>query len=113
MDHRVEFLMDYIKREVRPRLSTNAMAGMVNLSSSRLAHLFRLEARVSMRHFRREVQMQHAKVLLETTFLSVKQVMASSGFRDASHFVRDFRRHFGKTPSQYRREYKARGLANK
>ncbi len=105
--------MNYMYDDVHEQSSVDAMARMVNLSSSHLAHLFKQETQVSIQHFRREIRMGHAKLLLETSFLSVKQVMLNSGFHDASHFVRDFRRRFGKTPTQYRREHKTRSLANK
>jgi transcriptional regulator GlxA family with amidase domain len=113
VDSRVAFLMTQIEQDIRERLSVDTMARMVNLSPSHLAHLFKQETQVSIQHFRRQARMQHAKRLLETSFLSVKQVMLTSGFRDASHFVRDFRRQFGKTPSQCRSDLKARVLANK
>lgn len=112
MDARVDFLIDQMKRDIRQRLSADAMACMVNLSTSRLAHLFRREAQLSPQHFIKLVRMQHAKVLLETSFLSVKEVMITSGFNDASHFVKDFKRLYGKTPSQHRRDYKMRSSAS-
>jgi transcriptional regulator GlxA family with amidase domain len=46
--------------------------------------------------------MERARVLLERTFLSVREVMAQVGFRDPSHFSRDFRRFHGIAPSAVR-----------
>ena len=46
--------------------------------------------------------MQKAKKLLETTVLSVKQIMAMVGVKDESHFVRDFEMSCGLTPVRYR-----------
>jgi AraC-like DNA-binding protein len=46
--------------------------------------------------------MEHAKRLLETTFLSVKQVMTEVGATDESHFVRDFKAHYGVSPTRFR-----------
>lgn len=111
MDARVDFLIGHMKRDIQQRLSTDVMASMVNLSTSRLAHLFKREAQVSPQLFVKMMRMQRAKLLLETSFLSVKQVMITSGFNDASHFVKDFKRLFGKTPSQHRREYNVRSSA--
>jgi len=105
--------MDYAKRDFRRSIPAEVLAGMVNVSTSHLAHLFKREANVSLKHFVREVRMAHAKRLLETSFLSVKEVMANSGFNDASHFVRDFKKAYGKTPGEFRRDHKGRFLANK
>jgi AraC-like DNA-binding protein len=49
--------------------------------------------------------MQQAKDLLEATFLSVKEIMNIVGIRDDSHFVRDFKKTYGATPTQHRRRY--------
>jgi transcriptional regulator GlxA family with amidase domain len=106
LDARVDFLIGHMKRDIQQRLSADVMASMVNLSTSRIAHLFKREAQVSPQLFIKMMRMQRAKLLLETSFLNVKQVMIMAGFNDASHFVRDFKRLFGKTPGQYRREYK-------
>jgi transcriptional regulator GlxA family with amidase domain len=46
--------------------------------------------------------LQKSKELLETTFLSVKEIMVAVGFADLSHFVRDYKQQFGETPSQTR-----------
>lgn len=113
VDRRVEFLKSHMNRDRCTRLSAESLARMVNLSTSHLAHLFRRETKVSPQRFAKLVRMRHAKFLLETSFLSVKQVMADSGFHDASHFVRDFRRLYGKSPSQYRKDLKIRCFANK
>jgi hypothetical protein len=49
--------------------------------------------------------MQRARELLETSHLSVKQVMARVGVTDESHFVRDFKKTCGLTPARYRERF--------
>jgi AraC-like DNA-binding protein len=41
--------------------------------------------------------------MLRTTFLSVKQILKRVGLRSNSHFVHDFRKIHGVTPTAYRR----------
>ncbi len=41
--------------------------------------------------------------MLRTTFLSVKQVLKQVGLGSTAHFVRDFRKKYGMTPTAYRR----------
>jgi predicted transposase len=48
--------------------------------------------------------MQQAAILLTTTFLSVKEIVRRVGLTDESHFVRDFKRLYGMTPSEYRND---------
>lgn len=39
---------------------------------------------------------------METTFLRTKEVMLRVGINDASHFARDFKEIYGRTPAQHR-----------
>jgi AraC family carnitine catabolism transcriptional activator len=75
---------------------------MVNLSPSQLARLFRQHTGTSPARYLHALRLARARILLERTFLSVKQVMACVGLNDPSHFSRDFRRHHGFAPSQLR-----------
>jgi len=76
------------------------IARSVNLSTSRLRHLFTTEAGISPMHYVRLVRLQQARRLMLQSFLTVKEVMGHSGFTDISHFVREYKRLFGETPSQ-------------
>jgi AraC-like DNA-binding protein len=80
----------------------NEIAAKLHLSRSHLAHLFKREVGIAPTHYVRVLRLRKAKNLLETTFLSVKEIMAMVGFADLSHFVRDYKQEFGETPSQTR-----------
>jgi transcriptional regulator GlxA family with amidase domain len=86
-------------------LSVNSLARSVNLSTWRLCHIFKTETLRPPLQYLRNLRMQYAKRLLETTFLSVKQVMNEVGLRDESHFVRDFKRTYGLSPARYRQSF--------
>jgi transcriptional regulator GlxA family with amidase domain len=47
--------------------------------------------------------MEHAKKLVENSFLTIKEIAAFVGAKDISHFVRDYKRLYGQTPSKSRR----------
>ena len=55
--------------------------------------------------------MERARLLLERTFLSVKEVMTFVGVNDPSHFSRDFRRRHGVAPTSFRQRSWASGLS--
>ena len=48
--------------------------------------------------------MERARVLLETTNLAITDVAFETGYQSPAHFARLFRRHYGMTPTAYRRE---------
>jgi AraC-like DNA-binding protein len=41
---------------------------------------------------------------------SMAEVALGCGFSDQSHFTREFRRHFGRTPRDYREHYARDGV---
>lgn len=55
--------------------------------------------------FLTQVRLETAKHLLETEFLSVKEIMNLVGFADATHFSRSFKASYGLTPAKYRSEF--------
>jgi AraC family transcriptional regulator of arabinose operon len=82
------------------------VARAVNLSPSRLRHLFKVEVGVSVSGYIRVQRIERAKSLLTATFLSVKQIAAQVNAPDVSHFVRDFKERVGLTPSTYRQRHR-------
>ncbi len=92
-----------MKGAQRHRLSLSKMAETVNLSPTHLCYLFKSETGTPPARYLRRLRMQNAATLLAETFLSVKEVMARVGFSDESHFVRDFKRIHGLTPTEYRK----------
>ncbi|MBS1839963.1 MAG: helix-turn-helix transcriptional regulator [Acidobacteria bacterium] len=104
MDRRITRLKGYLTERFCEPLSLAEMAAQVNLSPSRLSHLFKREIGVPPQEFLKQVRMGHAKKLLEDSFLLVKEIMARCGFNDESHFVRDFEKLHGKTPRRYRED---------
>jgi two-component system, response regulator YesN len=102
MDARVEKVVAIMREEFHRNLSLNELARSVNLSLWHLSHLFKSEMGLSPALYLKNYRMQQAAVLLESTFLSVKEITARVGFRDESHFVRVFKGAYGLTPVRYR-----------
>lgn len=102
MDPRITQVITSMERDLDGSLAIGALAQSVNLSPSRLTVLFKRETGVSPVRYLRAMRMERARLLLERTFLSVKEVMAFVGIHDPSHFTRDFSRHHGIAPSRLR-----------
>jgi AraC-like DNA-binding protein len=56
-----------------------------------------------MRYLQR-ARLRRARLLVERSFLSVKEIMVLVGYSNPSHFARDFRREHGMAPSVLRAE---------
>src|ERR1044072_3052566 len=105
MEHRVRKVIALAEESLHKGWSPAKLAALVNLSPSRLHQLFKKETGMPPARYLRQLRMQRAKELLETTHLSVKQVMAGVGLCDESHFVRDFKKCCGLTPARYRERF--------
>ena len=103
MDKRVKRVVLLIEQDIRKSPTLDEIAQVVNLSSSHIYHLFRSEIGVSPTRYLKMLRIKKAIELLETTFMSVKEIVAAVGGNDRSHFVRDFKKEYKMTPTQYRR----------
>lgn len=103
MDQRVQAVLRLMEENLRAELPLGRLAEVVNLSPSRLHQLFRDETGTSPARHLKSLRLAAARLLLETTFLSVKEIRAAVGMDDESHFARDFRRAYGCTPTELRK----------
>src|SRR5262245_22719735 len=83
MDQRVRWAIYEMQRRIGEPLSIAQLAAGANLSPSRFNHLFRDATGCSPARYLREVRLEHARLLLESTFLIVKEVRARVGINDA------------------------------
>lgn len=102
MDHRIKSVISLMKDDLRRDLPLGKMAQAVNLSISRLQHLFKLETGMTPAQYRRLLRIEKARDLLETSLLSVKEIRTSVGIYERSHFEREFKKIYGSTPAEYR-----------
>lgn len=102
MAQRVKKVMELMQGDPSRSFSLGQMAESVNLSPPYFCYLFKSVIGVSPARYLKSLRMEQAAALLTTTFLSVKEIVSRVGCTDESHFVRDFKRIYGMTPSEYR-----------
>lgn len=113
MSRKIEIALSLIRDDVSQEPSPEELARAVNLSPSRFRHLFKDATGLSLKQYLKLLRMRKAKDLLETTLLSIKQIMSIIGVQDRSHFIRDFKRAYGFTPTQYREQHLSSVLMEK
>ena len=109
MDKRVEKIIQMMREDVRGELSLTEFAQSVNLSVWRLCHIFKSDVGMPPIRYLRLLRMERAKGLLESSFLSVKEIAYQVGLNDESHFVRDFKSTYGYSPALYRSRFRSNG----
>jgi len=104
MDSRVRAVIEMLQARPEHQFTIAELARAVNLSPGRLAHLFVQEIQLSPLQLSRRLRFERARSLLESSFLSIKEIMHTVGISDKSHFAKDFKRIYGVQPTKYRRD---------
>ena len=102
MDRRVRQVIALMEECLHLGWPASRLARHVNISASRLHQLFKYETGLPPARYLHLLRMGRARELLESSYLSVKEVMARVGVSDESHFVRDFKKIYALTPAKYR-----------
>lgn len=98
LDARILRVIQLIKEDVSQSYSVEALAERVNLSATRLVHLFKEQTGVPIRRFRQWNRMKAvAGSVAEGGTLT--DAALNAGFSDSAHFSRAFRNMFGTKPS--------------
>ena len=113
MDSRVTHVIARMRDNLHVELAVAMLAADVGLSVSRLGALFRLDTGVSPGAYLHALRMERARLLIENTTLSVREVMQQVGLADPSHFSRDFRNAHGLSPRAYRRQWRTAGAPSR
>lgn len=97
-------LTEFIEENIERNISLAELASLVQLSVFHLSRKFRQEFGCPPYAYVLRQRLEHATRQLRNGNLPLKFVAAKSGFSDQSHMTRLFRRAFGATPAQYRKQ---------
>lgn len=89
------------------KLRIDHLAGTFNLSANYVGEYFRKFTGESLQAYITQYKMQLVQQRLTNTALTVSQIAGEFGFNDESHLSRQFRKHSGVSPAQYRRTVKS------
>jgi len=106
LDQRVSVAKQYIDDNFQNKITTAHLASVAHLSTRQLNELFRCQIGMTPHHYLTELRMQESWRLLEQSDLSIQRIADAVGYRSLASFSDRFSRHFGKSPSQFRRKSK-------
>lgn len=96
--------LQFIKQNLSVQLTISEIAQNVFVSKSTLTKHFQQELSMSVKEYIHDAVMAQALQLLFTTKLSVLAVSERFGFSDQFYFSRCFKKKFGKSPQQMRKD---------
>ena len=94
-----------IERNISEPLTVPVIAVTLGTSQRQLERQFNRSVGCTVVQFGTLVRLQHARVLLISTSLSVRDIAVAAGFNTLSHFAHAFRKCFGRRPSDYRQAW--------
>lgn len=91
-----------IEHHLSDPLSVPELADSLGVSQRQLERQFRHRLGCTVVQFSLLLRLQHSRVLLIATDLSIREIATASGFNTLSHFSYSFGECFGRRPSEYR-----------
>ena len=102
--HAIQKCCDYIELSLNRKIRIADLATLVGYTEYYLTEKFKKETGQSVNSYIRYVKVERAKVLLESTEMSVKELSESLAFNTVNYFIQCFRDTTGYTPAQYRKK---------
>jgi AraC family transcriptional regulator len=96
--------LNVLQTRFRESWTLQSLAKESGISRARLAQLFSQQVGSPVHKALNKVRVEHARILLKESCLSVSEIAQDCGFATSQHFARIFRRLTGSTAARYRRE---------
>jgi AraC-like DNA-binding protein len=98
-------VLTYLRDHYGAPITNQQLARLAHLSVRAFERKFRTSFHLTPQQYLRKLRMRMASRALVYTNQPLASVALNCGFVDQSHFSREFRRHFGRTPRDYRAHY--------
>ena len=99
----VDTIIQYINEHFCDDLSIAMLSEQFALSANHITNLLKQELGIRYNDYITQLRLEHAKELLVTTTLSVKNITSACGYYSQSHFTKLFVEKEGCTPIEYRK----------
>jgi transcriptional regulator GlxA family with amidase domain len=96
---------DYIEQHFAEKISIEHLANQASTSTRNFIRRFKKATHNTPVEYVQRVRIEAAKKTLESTTMTIHQVMYSIGYNDDKTFRRIFKRYAGLTPLEYRNKY--------
>jgi AraC-like DNA-binding protein len=106
-------VLTHMRDHYHSPISNQQLARLAHMSVRAFERKFHASFHLTPQKYLRKLQMRMASRALVYTHQSLADVAVACGFSDQSHFTREFRRHFGRTPRNYREYYARAGDAGR
>ncbi len=99
----IQRVIEYINLHLGDHISNEELSDNANMSVSHLAKVFKEETGVTMTQYIALLRCKKAANLLKKTNLPIQEISSYVGYSDNNYFVKVFRKNYGMTPTEFRR----------
>ncbi len=96
----------HMRAHFHHEITNRRLASVSNMSLRAFERRFRAAFHLTPQRFLRKLRLRIASRALIDTDDTLSEIALNCGFADQSHFTREFRRQFGRTPREYREHYR-------
>lgn len=107
----VETVERYIREHLAENLSVKTLADMVYVGADHLTRTFKKRYGKTITDYILQQRMALAEELLKNPRLTITMVSDAVGFGNYSYFTEQFKRTYGKTPREYRKQFRGGGAS--
>ncbi len=99
-------IVAYIEANFKEKLTINHIAKVFGYHPSYIAHLFCDQLKIPFKTYLGSLRCEYAASQIRTTKSSLTEIAYDCGYNSLNTFCRCFKKHFSKTPSQYKKSIK-------
>ena len=100
----IQMLISYINENFKEDLTLETIASHFGYSTSYIAHIFSEQLKIPFRSYLGSTRSEHARKLILEKNKTLTEICYECGFNSPNTFCRNFKKHFGKTPSEFKKE---------
>ncbi|MCD8010170.1 MAG: AraC family transcriptional regulator [Lachnospiraceae bacterium] len=97
-------IFHYINSHYLEPVSLESLGQRFHISPSHLSHIFQAEFGISPIYLVLQSRLIYSTTLLITTTLTIDEIAQRAGFSTTTNYLRQFKKHIGNTPTDFRRE---------
>ena len=105
-DTRILKVLHYIYKNIDTKISIKELSSLCYMSDDHFIRLFKKELKTTPINYINKKKIEKAQLMLLIKNIAIKDIAYSLSFENVSYFNRIFKQNIGKTPNEYKSEYK-------
>ena len=94
----------YIELNYAKDIDLDEVSKYLQISPYYFSKLFKKKTGKNFIEYLTQIRMEHAKILLSSSSMSMKEICMEVGYSDANYFSRAFKKNVGLSPTEYKEE---------